>query len=322
MNKLQTTSYKLQNRNLAQLLKRRLPARVFRIIRKIGNLAEDNDFAAYIVGGFVRDVLLGVKDLDLDIVVEGDALKFVRFLKEKMDLDITTHPRFGTASATLPCGFKIDIASSRKEYYAHPGALPEVEFSSLKEDLFRRDFTINALAIEISRHNFGRLLDLFDGRKDLSEGKIRVLHARSFIDDPTRIFRAVRFEQRYNFKIEPKTFRLMRKSITARLLEKLSHFRLGREFILLLKEEKPLKAILRFNRLCGLKLIHPMIKLDKMAQVRLKSPRPGDDWLVYFALLTRRLNEEQLEKLCRDFSLARKDKQRLKNLRTKAAHLL
>ena len=174
MNKLQTTNYKLQNRNLAQLLKRRLPARVFRIIRKIGNLAEDNDCAVYIVGGFVRDVLLGVKDLDLDIVVEGDALKFVRFLKEKMDLDITTHPRFGTASATLPCGFKIDIATSRKEYYAHPGALPEVEFSSLKEDLFRRDFTINALAIEISRHNFGRLLDLFDGRKDLSEGKIRI----------------------------------------------------------------------------------------------------------------------------------------------------
>ena len=319
MNRRQKTENRKQKKNLAKALKQRLPADVYRIIRKIGSLAEDNGFSAYIVGGFVRDALLGVENLDLDIVIEGNALAFVKLLKTQVDLKVLTHQRFGTATVTLPCGFKIDIATSRKEEYPHPASLPTVLFSSIREDLLRRDFTINALAIKINRYNFGQLIDSSSGQKDLREAKIRVLHARSFIDDPTRIFRAIRFEQRYNFKIEPKTFRLMRKSITARLLRKLSRFRLGREFILLLKEEKPLKPILRFNRLCGLKVIHPMIKLDKKAQVRLKFPRPQDDWLVYFALLTMRLNEEQLEKLCRDFSLTRKNKQTLKTLRTKAA---
>ena len=304
-----------QNKNVARLLRKRLPANTFNLIRKIGSLAEDNGISAYIVGGFLRDLLLDVENLDLDIVVESDAITFVKVLEDKINLDVITHRRFSTATITLPDGCKIDIASSRKEHYAYAAALPQIFFSSIKEDLNRRDFAINTLAVRINRDNFGQLLDLFDGQKDLTQRKIRVLHEKSFIDDPTRIFRAIRFEQRYNFKIEPKTFRLMRKSITARLLRKLSHFRLGREFILLLKEEKPLKAILRFNRLCGLKLIHPMIKLDKRAEVRLKSPRPQDDWLVYFALLTRKLNEKQLEKLCRDFSLTRKDKQRLKSLR-------
>ncbi len=303
-----------KNRNVARLLKRRLPSNIFNIIRKIGSLAEDNGISAYIVGGFVRDLLLDVADLDLDIVVESDAIAFAKVLEDKINLDMIAHRRFGTATITLSGGCKIDIASSRKEYYAYVAALPQIFFSSIKEDLNRRDFTINTLAVRINRDNFGQLLDLFNGQKDLTQRKIRVLHERSFIDDPTRIFRAIRFEQRYDFKVEPNTFRLMRKVKGARLLKRLNRFRLGREFILLLKEGKPLKAILRFDRLYGLKLIHPMVKLDKMAQTRLKSPRPEDDWLVYFALLTRRLNREQLEKLCRDFCLTRKDKQTLKAL--------
>lgn len=308
---------KWQIKNIGKLLKRRLPAGVFRIIRKIGDLAEDNGFSAYIVGGFVRDVLLGVKNFDLDIVIEGDAIAFVKFLKEKIDIDVVTHPRFGTATLTLPRGFKIDFASARKEHYAYPAVLPTVTFSSIREDLIRRDFSMNALAVKINRHNFGRLLDSFSGQKDLTERRIRILHDRSFIDDPTRILRAIRFEQRYSFKIEAKTFKLMREAIASGLLERLTRLRLGREFILLLKEAKPLKAISRFDRLCGLKLIHPLIRLDKMVQVKQKLPKPQDNWLVYFVLLTKKLNEQQLEKLCCDFSLTRKDKQRLKTLRTK-----
>jgi tRNA nucleotidyltransferase (CCA-adding enzyme) len=305
-----------ENKKIEKLLKKKLPVRLFRLICKIGKAAEDYGVSAYLVGGCVRDLLLSVKNLDLDVVVEGDAIALVGLLKKELKVGVLTHPRFGTATITLPDGFKIDIASSRKEHYAYTAALPQVEFSAIKEDLFRRDFTINALAVKINRKNFGQLLDLFDGQRDLKKGKIRVLHEMSFQDDPTRIVRAIRFEQRYDFKIEPKTFKLMRKALSSRLLEKLSCFRLGREFILLLKEEKPLKAILRFDRLCGLKLIHPTIKLDRRLKLRLKSPRPGDDWLVYFALLTRRLNERELEKLCRDFSLTRKDKQRLKTLGT------
>ena len=316
MNSLKFKVESLRLKNIGKLLEKKLPKAVLRMVRELGRLADEFEVSAYLVGGCVRDLFLGIKNLDLDIVVEGEAIKFVQFLQTKKDLKIVKHQRFGTATVTLPDGFKIDIASSRKEHYAYAAALPQVEFSAIKEDLFRRDFTINALAVKINRKNFGQLLDLFDGQRDLKKGKIRVLHEMSFRDDPTRIVRAIRFEQRYDFKIEPKTFKLMRKALSSRLLGKLSCFRLGREFILLLKEEKPLKAILRFDQLCGLKLIHPTIKLDRRLKLRLKSPRPGDDWLVYFALLTRRLNERELKMLCRDFSLTRKDKQRLKTLGT------
>lgn len=318
MERVQSKENRVQSKNIVSLLKRRLSSKVFNIIRKIGNIAEDNAFSVYIVGGIVRDMLLGVENLDLDIVVEGSALNFVEILKDRIDLDVVTHQRFGTATITLPRGFKIDIASARKEHYSSCAALPTVTLASIKEDLFRRDFTINALAVKVNRTNFGELLDLFDGQKDLRNGKIRVLHDRSFIDDPTRILRAIRFEQRYNFSIEPKTFKLMRRALTLGLLNRLTRFRLGRELILLLKEKRTLKATLRFDQLCGLELIHPLIRLDNMVKKRLKSPKAKDDWLVYFMLLTKELNAQQLEKLCCDFSLTRKDKRRLKTLKTQA----
>ena len=315
-NSSQLTVNSSQNKNIGKLLKQKLPIRIFKIIHRIGSFAEENGFSVYIVGGFVRDVLLGVKNLDLDIVVEGNAIDFVKVLRDKISLNVLTYPRFGTATIALSDGLKIDVAGVRKENYAYPAALPTVSPSSIKKDLFRRDFTINAIAVKINHSNFGQLLDLFEGQKDLLEGKIRVLHDRSFIDDPTRILRAIRFEQRYHFKIEPKTFKLMREAIASGLLERLTRPRLGREFILLLKEKKPLEAISRFKRLCGLKPIHHLIKLDKKLKTRLKSPKPEDNWLVYFALLTKKLNEQQLEKLCCGFCLTRKDKQRLKALRT------
>ncbi|MCQ9207856.1 MAG: hypothetical protein NG712_00510 [Omnitrophica bacterium] len=304
-----------QIKNIAGLVERRLPAYIFRLIRKIGRVAQEHGLSAYLVGGCARDLLLGVKNLDLDIVVEGDALVLVRLLKKKIKLNLVTYPRFGTATVTLPDGFKIDFASSRKEHYPRPASLPTVTPGAIREDLYRRDFTINTLAVKINRHGFGELLDLFCGQKDLKTGKIRVLHNRSFIDDPTRILRAIRFEQRYNFNIEPKTLKLIRQAVSLGLLKRLTRFRLGREFILLLKEKRPLAAILRFDKLSGLKLIHPLIKLDKTVVARFNSRRAGDDWLKFFVLLTRKLNEQQMEKLCRDFSLTRKDKQRLKTLR-------
>ncbi len=258
-----------------------------------------------------------MKNLDLDIVVEGDAIALVGLLKKEFKLNVLTHPRFGTATVTLPDRFKIDFASARKEEYASSAALPSVCFSSIKEDLLRRDFTINTLALKINKTGFGELLDLFDGQKDLTTRKIRLLHDKSFIDDPTRILRAIRFEQRFNFKIEPKTFKLMRRAKGAGLLERLSRFRLGREFILFLKEERPLPAILRFERLYGLNLIHPKIRLDRNIQAGLKSLKYQDGWPAYFALLTNGLNEQELKMLCRDFCLSKKDKQRLNTLRNK-----
>ena len=297
-----------------------MPAQVFNLIRKIGNLAQERGFSAYIVGGFVRDFLLGIGNLDLDIVLETDALDFVKILKDKFKLNVVTHRRFGTATVTMPSGFKIDIASAREEYYPYASALPAITYSSIKEDLFRRDFTINALAIKINRDNFGQLLDLFDGLKDLTEGKIRVLHGKSFIDDPTRILRAIRFEQRYNFTIEENTARLIEQAKRKGMLRKLSRFRVGDELILILKEEDPLKSLKRIYRLCGLGFIHPLIKIDKMVSRQFESikrevilfrrnhaGRSLENWLIYFMILTFRLSLPQIKRLCRDFCLTRRD---------------
>jgi len=301
-----------QKKNLAKLLKQRLPGRIFGIIRKIGNLAQAKGLPAYIVGGFVRDALLGVKNLDLDIVVEGKAIDFTCLLKGRIAEDIVLHPRFGTATLTLPCGFKIDIATSRKEHYACAAALPTVYASRIREDLFRRDFTINTLAVKINKDNFGQLLDLFGGQNDLREKNIRVLHPQSFIDDPTRILRAVRFEQRYNFTIEKDTARLLRQATKEGMLKKLSKFRIGNELILILREEEPLKSLVRISALCrGLSFIHPSIRLGRIMLEQLKSAKDSNSWLVYFMLLTAGVNISQVKRLCRAFSLTKANTQKI-----------
>ena len=307
----------MANKNISKLLKRRLPAGVLRTLTRLGRLADEYGVSAYLVGGCVRDLLLGVKNLDLDIVVEGQAIKFAQFLQTKKDLDLIKHQRFGTAALKLANGFKIDLASARKECYSSPAVLPQVSPSNIQEDLRRRDFSINALAAKINRDQFGKLFDFFAGARVLAQGEIRILHEQSFIDDPTRILRAIRFEQRLNFKIEAQTFKLMRKAIALGLLKNLSRFRLGREFILFLKEERWLKVVMRFDRLCGLKLIHPALKLDRAMLNRLKRVQGQGDWLVFFSLLTKELDNGQLEKLCCDFCLSKKDKQKLHCLRIK-----
>lgn len=332
--------------NLTGLLKKALPAYVFAIIYKLGRLAEDKGFAAYAVGGFVRDILLGLQNLDLDIVVEGDALSFVQPLKGKPDLDVITHQRFGTATVNLPRSFylkkdtaqqkthlppkalKIDIASARQERYASAAELPIVVPGCIREDLFRRDFTINSLAVKINRNAFGQLLDFFGGQRDLAEKRIKVLHDQSFIDDPTRILRAIRFEQRYNFTIEAHTERLIKKAITAGMLKRLSRFRIGDEIILILKERRPWKALLRISRLSGLDFIHPLIKLDQVLIKQFKSAKMNidsfkqkhtsedlDSWLVYFMILTARLSPEKIKRLGRDFSLTKRNRQKLNSFK-------
>ncbi len=326
----QSSAVRDQN-SLVTALRQRLPAEVFRVIRRIGNLAEDKGRVAYIVGGCVRDILLGEENLDLDIVVEGDALALVESLEDKMELDVTRHRRFGTATVALSGGFKIDIASARKESYAYPSCLPTVTLSSIKDDLFRRDFTINTLAVKINRRNLGQLVDLFSGNQDIREKKIRVLHERSFIDDPTRIFRAIRFEQRFNFTIEKHTAGLIRQAVKMGMLKKLSKFRIGNEIILILQEAHPLKSLLRISRLAGLKLLHPLIKLDKtmikqfrsaQAAIASFSGKPSgqscDSWLVYFIILTSGLNLTGLKKLTQAFSLTKKDIRKLKSFRQNA----
>ena len=183
-------------------------------------MAESLGFKAFAVGGFVRDLLLQNKNLDLDIVVEGDGIIFAKKLAQRLQGQVKAHERFITAMILLPNGFKIDVATARLEYYDYPAALPTVELSSIKLDLYRRDFTINAMAIQLNPAHFGTLIDFFNCQGDLKEKTIKVLHNLSFVEDPTRIFRAIRFEKRMDFKIDIHTSRLIQSAVKMKLFGK------------------------------------------------------------------------------------------------------
>ena len=212
------------------------------ILNEIGAQADKNNIRAFVVGGFVRDLLLQLKDLDIDIVIEADAVKFAGTLGKEWGVDLIIHKGFKTA-AIKKDGFKIDLVTARKEYYKRPGSLPEIKPATIKEDLFRRDFTINAMAISLNKDNFGELVDFYNGMHDLKVKNIRVLHNKSFIDDPTRIFRAIRFQERLGFKIEPYTQRLIKDAIILKVIEKLKPQRIKKEMDLILEEPKRDKII-------------------------------------------------------------------------------
>jgi len=218
------------------------------IIGMVGKIADELKVPAYIVGGPVRDKLLGMPNSDLDFVVEGDGIKFAGALNKKLKGKLTVYRAFGTANIKLR-EKRIDIVTARKETYACPAAYPAVEPGTIKDDLFRRDFTINAMAIAVNRKNFGELVDFYNGRKDLKKGIIRVMHDKSFMDDPTRIFRAVRFAARFGFKIEPHTKKLIKEAISDKLLGEVNTGRIKKEIELLLKEKNPKKCLKTFAKL-------------------------------------------------------------------------
>ncbi len=193
-------------------------------------------FRAYLVGGFVRDTSLGVKIVDIDIVVEGSAIKAAQALNKKLHGELVMHRDFGTASITTN-SMRVDLASARVEKYPKPATLPHVYPSTIIEDLNRRDFTINAMAMSISKENFGEIFDPFNGLDDIKKNIIRVLHRNSFIDDPTRIFRAVRYKNRFNFKIEKRTKTLMKEAAQNKMVKRLTGQRLLNEIRLVFMED-------------------------------------------------------------------------------------
>ncbi|MFA5357055.1 MAG: hypothetical protein WC301_06640 [Candidatus Omnitrophota bacterium] len=303
----------------------KLPKEMRGLVLLISRLAEANNAPVYLVGGFVRDLILGVRNLDLDIVVEGDGIKFAELLAGKLDAGVTLHRRFGTASINAGGHLKIDIASSRLERYPAPAHLPEVTCGVLKDDLLRRDFTINAMAISINRGDFGRLIDCFRGKDDLIGEKIRILHPVSFIDDPTRILRAVRFEQRYGFKIEPVTLGLLKEANALKMLQKVQPHRVRDELILILKEERPLLPLIRIKGLTGLGFINDGLSLSKGAQGLLESAasqirwfrsnfpkrRKLDSWLIYLMALLDPLNIRSIQSICSRFAMRKGEEKRL-----------
>ena len=304
-------------RNVLRFMKERLPLTLIQNLRQIGEIAEDIGYGAYVVGGFVRDLFLYRSDEDLDIVIEGDGIDFARKYADLVGARIHTHAKFGTAVIIFPDGFKIDVASARLEYYKFPAALPVVEMSSIKLDLYRRDFTINTLAIQLNPDKFGTLIDFFAARKDIKEKIIRVLHNLSFVEDPTRVFRAIRFEQRFGFTIGKLTVGLMTNAINQDFFRGLSGKRVFSELRLILEEENPVATIARLNDFDLLKVIHPSIKQDKFFIAMLNSIKKVlswhdllfleesyKKWMVYFLALIHQCDSSRSHEICHRFELA------------------
>jgi len=254
--------YKVEASKINKILENNLSYKTLSLIKKIGRVADEMKINAYLVGGFVRDTLLNLESKDIDIVIEGDSILFSQELKKILKTNIHIYPDFKTATLNID-DLRIDIASSRREYYKEPASLPRVEMDgNIKDDLLRRDFTINTLAICINKNCFGNLIDLLNGFKDLEEKKIRVLHNLSFIDDPTRILRAVRYSVKLNFKIEKETKNLIKNTIKTGLFTDAKNTRIKEELFTILNDEKiALKGLKLLKSLGGLKLIHRKLLL-------------------------------------------------------------
>ncbi len=335
--------------DLKKLLNDKFPKRFLKILKIAGEIAQDLNFKAYLVGGPVRDMLLGEKNIDVDIAVEGNGIKFAKVLASKLKSRLTCHSRFGTSTIFLADGNKLDIATARREKYPYPGSLPKVVASIIKEDLKRRDFTINAMAIKINSECFGELVDYFGGLKDLNKGKIKILHDRSFIDDPTRILRAIRFEQRYNFSIQKDTLKKLTQASRESYLTKVTPQRIISELKLIFEEENPKIYIKRLAWLCCLKFIYPirenvscgvyskrkfsknLYQLFDKVKITLdwydcyKKREIHKTWLIYFLILMDGLKLKDTKEICKKFNLSKENSQTLlsvKEIGDKAVELL
>lgn len=285
--------------NLADKIEKKLPEEMVAFIHKAGEIAASRGEQLYIVGGVVRDLLLGQTNLDVDLVVEGDAIELAKRLAEIKQGKITTHPRFNTAKIQWN-KWNIDLATARSETYDKPGALPKVKPSSITNDLFRRDFAINAMAIYLDPKSYGQLLDPYGGRDDLESKLIRILHEKSFIDDATRIWRGLRYEQRLDFQMEETTLRLLKRDIP--MLDTISADRIRYEVECILQERYPEKVFRRADELKVLPKLHPSLKGDGWLQEKFEEARktyhpdpPPID--IRLALFAYRLNEKETEDL-------------------------
>jgi tRNA nucleotidyltransferase (CCA-adding enzyme) len=272
----------------------------------------------YLVGGAVRDVLMGEPNFDVDIAVEGDGIAFGHALAEALGGRVRPHDRFGTAIVVYDGG-RVDVATARTEFYDSPGALPTVEQASIRQDLYRRDFTINAMAASLKGDDFGRLVDYFGGLRDLGNGVVRVLHNLSFIDDPTRIFRAIRYENRYGLAMDAHTLALAKACVEMNLVGELSSARLRDELQALLSEERVGDSVRRLAELGIDRAIHPHLAVEEQsveliekidhARAALAPATPA--WRLRLAVLARRLRPDELYEWFERLKLRRRDADRI-----------
>jgi len=319
----------VRKRRVLDMINRNLAGHVVRKLKEVGETGDELDLPVYGVGGFVRDLLLGIENYDIDVTVEGDGILLAETFAARYNCRVKSHRKFGTAVIIFPDGFKIDVASTRLEYYSTPGALPSVERSSLKMDLYRRDFTINTFAIRLNKADFGVLTDYFGAQRDLREKVIRVLHNLSFVEDPTRVFRAIRFEHRLGFHIAKHTENLIKNAVKMNFLEKLGGKRLLTELVHILRENEPVRAIERMASLGLLQFIHPELKLTPEARSVLEETkkivswfellfleRRYEKWVVFFLALCEPLTEDRFLETFRRLSVTEHYRERLFEMRT------
>jgi tRNA nucleotidyltransferase (CCA-adding enzyme) len=288
------------------------------VFEAVAAISEGYD-GVYLVGGTVRDILLGEPSFDVDIAVEGDAIALARSLADALDGRARVHEKFGTAVVLYGDGERVDVVTARTEFYAAPAALPTVEHASIREDLFRRDFTINAMAVSLRGEDRGRLVDPFEGRRDLQTGTIRVLHNLSFIDDPTRIFRAVRYENRYGFRMDEHTVRLARGCLEMGLVGDLSSTRLREELVALLEEGDVHHSIPRLAELGAGTAIHPHLAADEEAVRLIDRMRELNDrygleaptWRLGFIALARELPADEAFQWLERLKVRRRDTEQI-----------
>jgi tRNA nucleotidyltransferase (CCA-adding enzyme) len=296
--------------DLTERLQERLPPALQELFGVVARSADSQRVRVYAVGGFVRDLLLGVRDEDLDLSVEGDGVAFARHLAAATDGLCKGPSEFGTAVVIAGDGHKIDIASARRETYQRPAALPAVEPGSIRDDLWRRDFSINTMAFALHGPEAFILLDWYGGSADLAEGVIRVLHNRSFRDDPTRMFRAIRLEQRFGFILHRHTLRLLQRAVDKGWIDLLSGARLWRELRLMLEGESPVACLRRLDEVGMLAHIDAALRLPPErlallrrvaeARVELAETHPdslGPAWPVYLAALVQGLDAAVIQRL-------------------------
>jgi tRNA nucleotidyltransferase (CCA-adding enzyme) len=299
---------------------------VFEAVSALGDRPE----RAYLVGGTLRDILLGEENFDVDIAVEGDAIAFARSLARTLGGRVTTHEKFGTAVVSYANGERVDVVTTRTEFYDAPGALPAVERASLREDLFRRDFTINAMAASLEADDFGRLVDPFGGRADLDQRVLRVLHNLSFIDDPTRIFRAIRYEARHGFRLEDHSARLARGCIEMGLVGDMSSARLRDELVALLGEPEAGRGIARLGELGADRAIHPRLRGDaegaaifeRVVALRDELGVEVPAWRIGLAVLARELTSDEAYALLERLKVRRRDGHRIAGAVTVAPRIV
>jgi tRNA nucleotidyltransferase (CCA-adding enzyme) len=298
-------------RDILSRMKNTLTPATLKLLRELGRAGDELDLKVYAVGGFVRDLLLGVANLDIDVTVEGDGIRFAEGFAGANGCRVKSHQKFGTATIVFADGIKIDVASTRLEYYDSPGVLPTVERSSLKMDLYRRDFTINTFAIALSGAEFGHLIDFFGARRDLQAKSIRVLHNLSFVEDPTRVFRGIRFEQRLGFRMAAHTENLIKNSIRMNFLEKLGGRRLFAELVHIFEEREPQHAVERMAELGVLQYIHRSLAapvgtlalFQESVQIvgwyeLLYLKQPFERWIILFLALCSVLTADEFAETC------------------------